>query len=206
MNDYIQKFCEMGSCRELGEPVCWKGFVYATDGKIAIRVRAEKGEPNGVKKIYFIDAIDEYLKKESKKEYVPLDIELPAAIPCDSCEGKYVAPQNCEGKDVAPQQCTECDGTGKVECPTCGHDMDCEDCDGDGYESSSDETVICNKCNGTGEGVLPVEIGKTKFQRRYLALLQSLPGPVEIAIDPDPEKEALFRFSEGAGVIMPMNY
>jgi hypothetical protein len=37
-------------------------------------------------------------------------------------------------------------------------------------------------------------------------LLQSLPGPVEIAIDPDPLEKALFRFSEGSGAIMPMNY
>jgi hypothetical protein len=196
MKDYLQKFCEIDSLRGLDKPVVWNGFVYATDGKIAIRVRAEDGEPNSVEKSCFnkidgFNKIDEYLGKESEKEYMPLDIELPAPIKCNNCKGTG-----------AISRCTKCEGIGVTECPTCGQDIKCEYCDGDGHGSAFDETCMCAKCNGTGEGFLPVAIGTEKFQRRYLALLQSLPAPVEIAIDPDHSKPALFRFPEGSGALM----
>lgn len=52
---------------------------------------------------------------------------------CRSCEN---------GADVATGRCPECDGTGSVECPECGHEARCEECGGSGR--------ICDDCNGTG--------------------------------------------------------
>jgi RecJ-like exonuclease len=194
MKDYIQKFCEICDTRGFDKPKYFNGFIYATNGKIAIRVREDSESENDKNGEFdIVGAIEKLLKKESEKEYIPLDIELPARVKCDDCKGT--------GEIT---QCPKCNGTGTVECPTCGHDMECEHCDGDGYGSPSDETIMCKKCNGTGEKSFPVAIGKTYFDRKYLALLQSLPGPVEIGIDPDPFETALFRYPEGSGAIMPM--
>lgn len=33
---------------------------------------------------------------------------------------------------VIEEPCAECGGDGETECPHCGHEMDCEECDGTG--------------------------------------------------------------------------
>lgn len=50
--------------------------------------------------------------------------------------------------------CPDCDASGATECRCCGHDSDCETCDGDGYLSeqvnavSEDEIKKLYKPNG----------------------------------------------------------
>lgn len=46
----------------------------------------------------------------------------------------------CEG--VGGPACEDCEGTGESECSKCGHDSECDTCDGDGYVTK------CEACKG----------------------------------------------------------
>jgi hypothetical protein len=97
-------------------------------------------------------------------------------------------------------ECPECDG-GFVE-DNFGDLVTCSKCNGK-FEWLDEHGGPCWHCAGTGEALQTVRFENTFFARRYLALLQSLPGPVTLAPGPVPSDVAFFRFADGYGALMP---
>jgi hypothetical protein len=84
--------------------------------------------------------------------------------------------------------CEKCGGTGEAECPHCGQDLECEDCDGKG---KSIEKIEERR----------IRIGGIDFSDRYLWLIkENCPGaeigPVECT------KPARIKFNGGDGFLM----
>lgn len=76
-----------------------------------------------------------------------------------------------------------------TKCPVCG---------GAGYHY----WVRCDECDGDGNAFQVVRVGHSAFQRRYIALLQTLPD-CELEIGADPMALARFTFEGGHGYLMP---
>lgn len=63
------------------------------------------------------------------------------------CENPAMAelePEVCKACESGGKVCPDCGGTGNHKCPTCGEEVSCDTCRGEG-------TFDCSDCNGTGE-------------------------------------------------------
>ena len=52
-----------------------------------------------------------------------------------------------DNRSVCNHRCPTCKGTGEVECYHCGHDMECDECEGVGRWPKD----ACERCGGTGK-------------------------------------------------------
>jgi len=193
--EYILKFCAIGDIRfHLNTPAREDGKLWASDGHILIvtdddqeiSVLSDSPLPTMAKQ--FIGAID------SRDNWIPVDMPLPPPVACFICGGI--------GKT---SECSHCEGDGFIiiehadkfdeeqQCPKCNGRPEWPDANG----------TPCWKCGGSGEGILTIPVGNTHFQRRYLALLQSLPGPVMLSTGPVYSDIAFFQFNGGYGALMP---
>jgi hypothetical protein len=185
----LQQFCANDEMRPaIQHPYIRNGDTFATDGRIAIRVRGcvpdvtvDETAPNAAA---VIDPLP--------NDWPWLAIALPDGAgedrPCHVCNG-----------DVA-RECEACKGIGEVdwtfnayhmtaECPVChGEGRGCDSCDVTGIEH--DET--------------PIKIGVNYYKAWYLRLLLALPGPVELC-EGGPLEPARIRFNGGDGGIMPVD-
>jgi hypothetical protein len=110
----------------------------------------------------------------SEIEGIPVESDTPL-LPDD---------EEVETKD----QCELCDGRGK--------DHDCPDCE-----------CVCANCEGSGTETttksISIDAFGTIFRLKFLRLVLRLPN-VEVAVDRiRPSKPIFFRFSGGAGCLMP---
>jgi hypothetical protein len=168
------------------------GFVYATNGHIAIRV---KDDPellvSDVVKFKSLPAM--FVKNVDEWGSIP---ELPPIIPCKTCKGS--------GKQYKTR-CDECDGDGNFDHGT--HNYECKECDDGWVESNvcTENEVTCSTCDGSGEDIFsqPIKVGIQSYQRRYLAMIAALPNS-KIELTPELDKVALFTFDGGEGAIMPI--
>jgi hypothetical protein len=119
-----------------------------------------------------------------------------------------------------PQQCIECEGKGYKRCKACpecdgdgsfwhgSHEYDCKECDGlgevgeVGHCADDAPKQHCSRCNGTGIKFATQCVNDAKFQTRYLALLQTLPG-CKLSVR-DKNRAARFEFDGGYGWLMPV--
>lgn len=193
----LQKFCARDDDPRsyLKAPWTHKGFTYATNGHIVVRVPA----PNGV------DAVFDHKVAESARcmfdkaradGFGPLP-EFKMADPCRVCDGagKY--------KQV---ECHVCDGEGEFihhhemyECQTCdGHGM-LPDHDGE-YKDS--KLMDCVFCYGKGYQSKHIAVNDAGFQSYYLGWIKDLPG-LQITTS-GPDQAMHFKFDGGSGLLMPM--
>lgn len=107
------------------------------------------------------------------------------------------------------EKCTTCDGEGLETCYECGHEHDCEDCNGKGYTAGPGE-IKCEECDGTGTlmnwpviqlirpGLAPLFISSN-----YLKLIMDIPG-VQIFTHryDDNRTPHRFTFEGGDGIFM----
>lgn len=104
-------------------------------------------------------------------------------------DGSFIAPPEIP-YSADDLQCTTCLGTGKVKL------IKCNDCDG--------EEILCDCCNGIGvKRYVPVHIGASAIDARYLQVIRSLPG-AEIMQPTDIDSVIPFRFHSGDGLVMPI--
>lgn len=171
-------------------------FVYATNGHIAIRVPRTSAPDITATTDKVPGHLEAMFATHASTERLDEIPELPAPIACSTCNGT--------GRR---HECPDCDGEGEIRYGR--HDYECAECRGDGQVSDGegDATVPCNWCSGSGEApAQPVKIGSQSYQRRYLALIQSLPGarftPPDDAMKP--LAMGYFIFEGGEGVLMPM--
>lgn len=118
------------------------------------------------------------------------DVEKVIADTAEKLQGDFVPLPKVEfpPRDEDEEECENCDGSGKAHsCPDC--ECKCEECGGTGlYQPYRDVSV------GIGEAI---------YSGKYVALLQSLPGPIRIRTSP--EYPAHFTFDGGEGWLMPMS-
>jgi hypothetical protein len=168
----------------------------ATNGHILIRVPiGDRDLPEAAPNITL--AIEKMDKGHVAGEPVDLcSLQLPPKTECPECSGA--------GHHYWVR-CDECDGQGEFWHRN--HKYNCLECHGEGrikvsQHSEGAKLEICWRCDGDGEGFQVVRASHSAFQRRYLALLQTLPG-LRLYPGPDAMAVASFTFDGGNGYLMP---
>lgn len=190
--DYLSKFHLVQDIRvHLTLPARDVGELYASDGHILIVVDDDPDVRVLENSTLSLSAKKVMAPIDSRDNWIPVDMTLPSPIGCFICAGV--------GKLT---ECVRCDGVGVIESDNGTEEEQCPRCNG--APSWPDPNgKPCWKCDGSGEDILAIPVGNTHFQRRYLALLQSLPGPVSLSTGPVASDVAFFRFAEGCGALMP---
>ena len=210
----LTAFCKTWG--DLTTPFYTDNFIYATDGRLAVRIPNDETylgimPENGNRKVADMAfKLDEFFAADySKQESHTLsdfDFDLEAE-PCKHCEG--------EGKLYA---CDECDGDGIIAHSTDYNDYEheCDSCDGKGYFTKSEwehafprnieyaSTEPCEDCGGTGtNGANPdIFIDGVKFQGKLLKKFMVFENAT-IKVDLV-KKPALIEWEGGKGIVMPL--
>ena len=182
------------------------GISYATNGKIAVFCQGEYG----IKDDGDFPDLSAFLKLDEFKNLpdgYPINLEyLAKNKPCDNCSADITKPQTA--------QCNECYGTGEVECYECGHEHDCDDCNGTGRKVITVPRIDCGACSGSGidsDATVFISDHNMTFSASILAKVNTITGVKyypghrlksykEFQADP-----LVFSFGGGGfGVIMPM--
>lgn len=185
----LQQFCATEDIRfYLLTPYIQDGYVVASNGHICIRTMGEFKSAlthTDIKPVSITQLIDKTISLLSEVGFVSLP-DIPPPVPCKLCEGR--------GHLFL---CPSCDGEGEFD------DGACETCGGSGVSlNKAHEIRECLFCDGAGEDLSePVACGDSWFRRRYLDMINSLPGA---AIKTNGEMGvAYFRFDGGDGAVMP---
>lgn len=193
-------YTENGAKYDLTGPAVVGGCVYATDGRIAVRMpcpadlRAEIVAARG--KALFPSSPELVFKGEWQA--TPLPFDLPVSPPtCDACEGT--------GKAYAAD-CRACEGEGFVYSYTGDTFRECKACKGAGYLKSRLPEYPCEACDGTGQ-YKPggVDLGSVTLAWCYLRTIRDAGAEIYLSVR-KPEGTAV-RFvvpgEEIEGVVMP---
>jgi len=196
--DTLMKFCaEESEYREvLREPIYQNGYVYFTDGKIAVCIKncsSRKNTNNGPDMDRLFD------DRFDSKEWAPFPKHSAGYVlkKCLKCCSGYI-----------PKECPDCSGEGFVVCLECENETECKKCGGEGY--ISDEKILCNFCNGTGsvKELIPQKMPGTNINvaGRMFQLVHSLPNPEYSIHSPKygVSPMVLLRFDGGTGIVMPL--
>lgn len=151
---------------KISKPFARGGFVYATDGRRAVRQPYEGPD--------FGDGPD--VGQVFVGEWETRPTPLPNAPPE---WGPHICPE-CDR--VPSKPCAECCGSGETECCECGADRECPDCDGKGKNP-------CEDCDGAGtvEGDITVFVldgERYGIRRLYIYWLRSF-GITEVYLPKD---------------------
>lgn len=198
------------------EPFIRFGYLYATNGRILIRVKVEdvSNLPSDVP-----------VKEDITNVNVSKVIEY--IQPCDSPDitydydflenmkkSKQIECSHCHGKGVEPEECECCDGKGFVEleyyCQKCNHfeeiEHECHNCHGDGYTFSSHLT--CKYCDGSKKEYQIIMNNKYKMQPTNVYRLKLLKNVLINETKDDEKPLRVFKFTddegkcEGRGIFM----
>lgn len=188
----LQPFCSESELRpNIQKPWSRDGFTYATDGRVLVRVSSDDiptSENEAAPNALTVAAFDH---DSLETEWLPTpDIPDPVFSECRKCKGT--------GKSA---KCRNCQGDGRCEC-NCGHEHDCGDCEGTGYQGLAE---TCDNCeNGKIEETQRVAVGEAVVNAHYLRKIATLPNP-EFARPAEWDKPIAFRFTGGVGYLMPMS-
>lgn len=190
--EFITKFCAVSDVRLwLMRPARDMGRLFASDGRIMIQTD-DDSEVSAMENSPLVGAFQRLMaQSEERTNYRPVDMALPEKLLCGPCRGTGQL-----------QSCVRCEGTGQVQEDDPAPSGTCPDCHGGG-EWPDVNGDSCWHCDGSGEGFQAIPVRNTFFQRKYLALLQALPGPVELSTGELPLTVAFFRFAGGVGALMP---
>ncbi len=107
------------------------GYLYATDGRVCVRMRQDGEDTSGSPNTSTIGWPDDEHKYGREAVALP-QVSIPERVICPECKGKKVA------------TCSECNGAGELECPECEHVGLCRDCAGTGKTE-------CDECDAHGK-------------------------------------------------------
>jgi hypothetical protein len=211
--ELLSRFCGKNDIREyLNTPIRKGGYLYATNGHIAVRVADEPV----VEAIAPGTPIDQMIdntvgKVVAKMEKMLADTHQPV--------GYLLADTDAVQMLAAAERCGSCQGTGVT--PACAfclnsgvetshyddEEYDCPACNGNNDEPGTP----CWRCEGTGKdtGELRILLGHAYYNPRYIALLAELPNATLYNAEPidDPFHyggPGLVRFDGGLALVMPM--
>lgn len=91
-------------------------------------------------------------------------------------------------------------------CPECGEDtLQCDRCDGSGFDHSSRSEIDCEDCGGSGKAapIQFVKVGSEVVNAKYLRLIKDLPN-VKISNCRKKNGALSFVFDGGDGLLMPI--
>ncbi len=184
----LEVFC--GEYEKHKKPFSGGNYVYATDGRMALRVDKVRIEATYEAGEYGLK-IDELIEKAAKDKPIDFkaDFEL---IPCRNCRATGLN-----------RKCPDCEGTGVVECCECGQDRDCPDCDGNG----SGDGEQCSDCGGLGKKLKDdhtVLIEGLKVQSKFLCKIYQELKDVQLFADMGEYKMVYFKFDGGEGILLPL--
>lgn len=219
----LTAFCHPETSRvALLAPFASGAYSYASDGCIMVRVPRRECDPEHAK---YAAVLDTYLAGPAGEmapfpavDLPPLSAYVPE--PCATCAATGW---------MHTVECRACRGSGMTECPTCHHEDACDDCGGTGNverpsttEDDPDGRIECMDCDGTGDRGdkhavphVPTRVGPYSIDRRYVVVMQALPG-IEIDLGREdwfvgaPHKYGVtvvpvrFRFDGGEGAIVPL--
>lgn len=184
----LQVFC--GEYDKYNKPFSGVDYVYATDGRMALRVNKSK-----IESIYdegeYSQKIDELIEKVKKDNPINFNEQFEL-IPCRNCRATGLN-----------RKCPECEGRGVIECCECGQDIDCPDCDGN---DSCDEEK-CYDCGGLGKRLKEehtVLIEGLKVQSKFLCKIYQELKDVQLFADMSDYKMVYFKFDGGEGILLPL--
>lgn len=194
----LQKFCarEHDPREHLRQPWDHRGFTYATNGHILVRVSCPD-KADAVATHATADSAISLIDKAGKAGYAALPKNLPRPTKCLGCEGKGTYPQ---------LQCSDCKGAGYFKHGR--HEYDCRECDGEGWlpaEDAKEPGAVerdCPDCEGLGfYRYTWATVGDASYDAIYLRLLRALPG---LLVCPNGPGQAMhFTFTGGEGLLMP---
>lgn len=205
--ELLSRFCGKNDIREyLNIPLRQGGYLYATNGHIAVRVADEPGVvafDGGTAILKVADGIEKMLAAT----YQPVGYTLAET---DAAQVLAGAPPcgNCKGTGITPK-CDRCGNTGVISGTDYdGNEMevDCAFCGG----NSDAAGTPCWGCEGDGKHVwdLHIPLGHAYYNPRYIALMAQLPNAIlynsEPAEDPNHHGVGLVRFDGGLALVMPM--
>lgn len=199
----LTPFCSREHYRvaRIGRPWSIGPWTYATNGHIAIRVPRRPDTPEHPEAP---ENIVDLFSRFVSLRFRPLTARVPPTNlpPCRVCRGT--------GWVV---RCRECDGEGThtCDCPYCDRSCDC--CNGNGFQPGAPDTpegrrITCDECDGTGRASDTRRVhfpGGLVLQARYLALLQDLPGPVEMGVECKDGPQS-FRGAGWTALISPLYF
>lgn len=157
---WMVPFCAKEAVRyQIDAPWKHADYVYATDGRVAVRVRDTSNRPEP----------DSSMVPPAYKVFAnfppicetPLPVLALIKVKCD----------DCRGRGFVLIYCSECHGTGEVECDKCGHATSCDDCN-DGKVRSNKPCPMC--VDGKVDSTDDAKIGENLIAGKYLALLSTL--------------------------------
>jgi hypothetical protein len=193
----LQRFCWANDYRKhLRQPWAHKGWMYASNGQILVRVPApEHAETVFAEKV--AESAVGMLADIGGREYAPLPAFTLGAV-CEYCKGVGTIKQS---------KCPDCDGDGQFDHGD--HSYDCKACDGEGWiNDTAGEDRECYACDGFGTHSKSINFGGgIGYQARYLHLIEDLPGLLfspGTCVDQTTTKPAHFTFDGGEGLLMPM--
>lgn len=168
------------------------GFLYASNGYIAVRVQDDPAIPccenNGTP--LFVDIpknVEKWLSNTSDFDFQPIVLPEPVNETCPNCKGS--------GLFI---KCVECDGTGEFEHGD--YTYTCKSCDGKGRKKSDTGNLDCEECNGSGVREAFIPLRGMFFLPTSIRAIAVLPG-IELAAIPGPFMQVKFRFNGGCGII-----
>lgn len=186
--EWIKRFCgkEKSFNYRIKEPAVYGGYLYATDGRILIRMPCDGPNTPDDQEKKFPDMSGFFKEFPAVEEIIAKD---DTKADCSECGG--------DGKTSV--DCVECRGTGDVFCPTCEGEMNCKACGGNGFMAGSS---VCPACNGEGGGMRGW-FGNRLLDWQYRRMLEALPG-LKCQTSGAPGDNMYFMFGGGDGIIAPM--
>ena len=182
----LKPFCSTEEYRSyLCQPFSLGDWTYASNGHIGIRVPRRADVPENDKAPA---SIEDLFANAGKFAFHALDVSNlgeERKIKCTTCRGLGYG-----------EKCKRCNGEGHHDCD-CEHCVEnCIDCDGDGLtfagkDVAPEKRMSCGECDGTGFDLderVAVFPNQLAMKVRYLRMVLSLPGPVEMAARMDFEK------------------
>lgn len=213
----LQRFCahENDPREHLRAPWYEDGWVYATNGHFAVRVKAGRAQTDVQDKPQGAPDAASLFRKHVEDRVVDYLVmpPVPKLIECFGCQGKG---------NVRCIKCPDCvDGEFKHG----GHIYECQNCDGSpagpGWEHLTEDDGpqphevlrLCEDCDGYGFEFKRnggMQIGGGHYSTVYLSMLASLPKVRICPGDPAPERwadatvvPAAFLFDGGQALLMP---
>ena len=193
----ITKFCATADPRAyLHKPMRHDGYLYATNGHIAVRIADDPAIDAGPMPQSLQNSILQKMAEDTEERtWQPVPVFDKANL----------------------RDCSYCNGTGRVKmCPACngygafehfGNWYDCKRCETTGQVVAkfADDPVTCSCCFGSGKDVSQsFAISGAHIAARYLHLIATeIPG-AEIGISKNPLGVQIIRAPGVVGCVMPM--
>lgn len=191
----IKLFCQEGF-NKLESPVLMDGYLYATDGKMAIRIDKKKCLDVNFDNAKEIPVkIDEILKAVKQLEKIDLsDVHELQIAKCPKCN------------DGVSRGCEECDGTGVTKCSECEQLRDCPECADEPHPRK------CFFCNGNGkyytEEIVVIAPEITVQGKLLMTIMSNLTGvqfyKSTCSLLTHTKFVIYFTFDGGEGVLLPL--